>query len=100
MGMIVKIRWEKCFVEQFPIQVKINSIDTDMQAILLAAGHGTRLRPYTNIRPKPLFPICNRPLLHRLLAQLRACDCFAHVSHHESFDGMTDTSSWLPRGVL
>lgn len=75
MGMIVKIRWEKCFVEQFPFQVKINSIDTDMQAILLAAGHGTRLRPYTNLRPKPLFPVCNRPLLHRLLDQLRACDC-------------------------
>jgi len=46
-----------------------------MQAILLAAGYGTRLRPYTNIRPKPLFPVINRPLLHRLLAQLRACDC-------------------------
>lgn len=46
-----------------------------MQAILLAAGHGTRLRPYTNLRPKPLFPVCNQPLLHRLLTQLRACDC-------------------------
>jgi mannose-1-phosphate guanylyltransferase len=46
-----------------------------MQAILLAAGYGTRLRPYTAIRPKPLFPVRNQPLLHRLLAQLQACDC-------------------------
>jgi len=46
-----------------------------MQAILLAAGYGTRLRPYTNIRPKPLFPVVNRLLLHLLLEQLRACDC-------------------------
>ena len=46
-----------------------------MQAILLAAGYGTRLRPYTALRPKPLFPVRNQPLLHRLLAQLQACDC-------------------------
>ncbi len=46
-----------------------------MQAILLAAGYGTRLRPYTNLRPKPLFPVVNRPLLHLLLNQLRSCDC-------------------------
>lgn len=46
-----------------------------MQAILLAAGYGTRLRPYTNVRPKPLFPVAGVPLLHRQLMQLRACDC-------------------------
>ena len=46
-----------------------------MQAILLAAGYGTRLRPYTNFRPKPLFPVAGIPLLHRQLAQLRACGC-------------------------
>jgi len=46
-----------------------------MQAILLAAGYGTRLRPYSTIRPKPLFPVVNRSLLHLLLEQLRACNC-------------------------
>ncbi len=46
-----------------------------MQAIILAAGFGTRLRPYTLIRPKPLFPILNRPLLHRLLDMLAAVGC-------------------------
>ncbi len=46
-----------------------------MQAIVLAAGFGTRLRPYTTLRPKPLFPVVNRMLLHRLLGQLAACDC-------------------------
>ena len=43
-----------------------------MQAILLAAGYGTRLRPYTDLRAKPLFPVANRPLLDRLLDQLHA----------------------------
>ncbi|HHB76021.1 MAG TPA: nucleotidyltransferase family protein [Desulfobulbus sp.] len=46
-----------------------------MQAILLAAGFGTRLRPYTLIRPKPLFPVLNRPLLHILLDRLQAVGC-------------------------
>ena len=30
---------------------------------MLAAGHGTRLRPLTELRPKPLCPVNNRPLL-------------------------------------
>ena len=28
-----------------------------MQAIIMAGGKGTRMRPYTNILPKPLLPI-------------------------------------------
>lgn len=55
-----------------------------MQAILLAAGFGTRLRPYTTLRPKPLFPVLNRPLLLRSLDQLQACGCRRVVvnAHH------------------
>ncbi len=34
-----------------------------MKAMLLAAGFGTRLRPVTHTLPKPLVPICNRPLI-------------------------------------
>lgn len=34
-----------------------------MNALLLAAGFGTRLRPLTNLIPKCLVPIKNRPLL-------------------------------------
>ena len=43
--------------------------------MLLAAGFGTRLRPYTLIRPKPLFPVLNVPLLHILLDMLKQADC-------------------------
>jgi mannose-1-phosphate guanylyltransferase len=42
-----------------------------MQAMILAAGFGTRLRPYSLIRPKPLFPVCNRALLQIMVEQLR-----------------------------
>jgi mannose-1-phosphate guanylyltransferase/phosphomannomutase len=34
-----------------------------LKAFLLAAGLGERLRPLTELRPKPLFPVGNRPLI-------------------------------------
>lgn len=37
-------------------------------AFLLAAGHGTRLRPLTLDRPKPLLPMCGAPMLDHALA--------------------------------
>lgn len=42
-----------------------------MQAMILAAGFGTRLRPFSLVRPKPLFPVMGRPLLVRLVERLR-----------------------------
>lgn len=67
-----------------------------MQAILLAAGYGTRLRPYTNVRPKPLFPVVNRPLLHLLLEQLRDCECTSVLvnCHHLAGQIEAALASW------
>ena len=42
-----------------------------MQAMILAAGFGTRLLPHTSIRPKPLFPILNSPLLLLTIERLK-----------------------------
>jgi mannose-1-phosphate guanylyltransferase len=55
-----------------------------MKAAVLAAGLGTRLLPLTNIRPKPLFPVLNRPLLGLVLAQLETAGAFqvAVNTHH------------------
>ncbi len=40
-------------------------------AFLLAAGFGSRLRPLTLARPKPLLPLCGAPMLDHVLARVR-----------------------------
>ena len=40
------------------------------QAAVLCGGRGTRLRPYTDTRPKPLVEVASRPFLEHLLRQL------------------------------
>jgi len=45
---------------------------TEMKAIMLVAGEGTRLRPYTNDRPKCMVEVGGVSLLDRQLAVLQA----------------------------
>jgi NDP-sugar pyrophosphorylase family protein len=42
-----------------------------MRAVVLAGGKGTRLRPYTQVLPKPLMPVGDRPILDIVMRQLR-----------------------------
>ena len=58
-----------------------------MKAMILAAGMGTRLLPLTEKRPKPLFPILDRPLIDILIRSLERSGCDAiiintyHLAH-------------------
>ena len=38
-----------------------------MKAVILAAGEGRRLSPLTNVRPKPMLPVANEPILARVI---------------------------------
>ncbi|HHT76066.1 MAG TPA: NTP transferase domain-containing protein [Euryarchaeota archaeon] len=41
-----------------------------MKAVILAAGEGTRLRPFTMSRPKSMIPVGNRPILEYIVEAL------------------------------
>lgn len=41
------------------------------QAMMMAAGLGTRMKPLSNFLPKPLLPLMGRPIAEYALAQLR-----------------------------
>jgi mannose-1-phosphate guanylyltransferase len=55
-----------------------------LRALLLAAGLGTRLRPFTLHTPKCLAPIGDKPLLGHWLSKLEAAGCEAVLinTHH------------------
>lgn len=55
-----------------------------MKAMILAAGRGERMRPFTLKTPKPLLPIANTTLIEHALYQLRLAGIFDVVInvHH------------------
>ena len=55
-----------------------------MKALILSAGLGTRLLPYSAVTPKPMFTLAGRPLLDlhiRMLADV-GCEAIAVNTHH------------------
>ena len=58
-----------------------------MKALILAAGFGTRLAPFTQSVPKALFPVVGIPVLERMITGLKQAGCTAiavnahHLSH-------------------
>jgi NDP-sugar pyrophosphorylase family protein len=77
------------------------SLLTNIPAVILAGGKGTRLRPFTVTFPKPLVPLGDRPILDRLLRQLAHSGVRkvtlslghlsslirAYISQHDGFGG-------------
>ncbi|MDY6903115.1 MAG: sugar phosphate nucleotidyltransferase [Thermodesulfobacteriota bacterium] len=62
----------------------MDNIEPGWKALILAAGLGTRLLPYTRHTPKPLFTINNRPLLGIIIDRLIDAGC-GHIvinTHH------------------
>lgn len=56
-----------------------------MRALLFSAGLGTRLRPYTNHRPKPAIPFLGLPLMYYNLYHLKMAgvtDIVVNVHYH------------------
>ena len=52
------------------MRTAVRAQDLPTQAVILAGGLGTRLRPYTTVIPKPLVPIGDRPVLQHIVDNL------------------------------
>jgi N-acetyl-alpha-D-muramate 1-phosphate uridylyltransferase len=61
-----------------------------LAAVVLAAGRGTRLRPLTDLRPKPLCPVGNVPLLSFGLAIAREVTPYVAVNACHLADQVVD----------
>jgi len=70
-----------------------------MQAMILAAGRGERMRPLTDSCPKPLLPVAGKPLIVWHLERLAAAGFYRVVINHAHLgqqieDALGDGSAW------
>jgi UDP-N-acetylglucosamine diphosphorylase / glucose-1-phosphate thymidylyltransferase / UDP-N-acetylgalactosamine diphosphorylase / glucosamine-1-phosphate N-acetyltransferase / galactosamine-1-phosphate N-acetyltransferase len=68
-----------------------------MIAYLLAAGRGSRMAPYDEVRPKTLLPVVNRPVISHLLDALAGLPCreVRVAAHH----GVGDIRRAVPDAI-
>src|SRR5450759_5464381 len=60
-----------------------------MKAVIMAGGEGTRLRPLTSLRPKPMVPIVNRPVMEHIVA----------LYHWHGIDEVVATLQFMPQVI-
>lgn len=69
-----------------------------MKALILAAGFGTRLLPWTGTVPKPLFTLLNKPVLEHAIEKLTHAGCekiYINTHHlHEKIERFIEKSRY------
>ncbi|KAF0180585.1 MAG: hypothetical protein FD164_1802 [Nitrospirae bacterium] len=68
-------------------------------AFILAAGLGERLRPITDVLPKPLLPLCGKPCIERAVEQIMRCHpVHLCVNMHYKVDKIRSWAAASPHG--
>ena len=72
---------------------------SDLQGVILAAGKGTRIQPFSDHYPKPLLPVYDRPLLLwqvEAMRELGITDILIVIGHlgHRVVQALGDGSRW------
>jgi mannose-1-phosphate guanylyltransferase / phosphomannomutase len=57
-----------------------------VKAVIMAGGEGTRLRPLTSLRPKPMVPVVNRPIMEHIVG----------LCHWHGIDEIVATLQFMP----
>ncbi len=50
-------------------------IKLDVPVVIMAGGKGARLKPFTNILPKPLIPVHEKPILEHIIERFTEVGC-------------------------
>lgn len=61
--------------EVFSDSVAENRPKIDLPVVIMAGGKGTRLKPITNVIPKPLVPVGDKTILEVIMDQFEAIGC-------------------------
>jgi len=70
-GELVDVRfWEELFADKRTPNSKLN-----LPVVIMAGGKGTRLKPLTNIIPKPLLPIGEKTILEEIMDRFVDVGC-------------------------
>ena len=71
-GEIVDVLfWHDVFTEK----VEENRPKIDLPVVIMAGGKGTRLKPITNVIPKPLVPVGDKTILEVIMDQFEGIGC-------------------------
>lgn len=63
--------WDEIFNEKEPN----NRPKIDLPVVIMAGGKGTRLKPITNVIPKPLVPVGDKTILEVIMDQFEGIGC-------------------------
>lgn len=63
--------WDEIFNDQEPN----NRSKIDLPVVIMAGGKGTRLKPITNVIPKPLVPVGDKTILEIIMDQFESIGC-------------------------
>jgi len=61
--------------ELFHTRVERRTADFNLPVVIMAGGQGTRLRPLTNVLPKPLIPIGEQTMMEDIMDRFVECGC-------------------------
>ena len=66
---------------------KMNTPQINLPVVIMAGGKGTRLRPLTNIIPKPMVPFGNKSMIEAIIERFMQNGCEEYfVSGNYMFD--------------
>lgn len=93
-GNLIEVyTWEDLFGKSTEPQKKL----IDLPVVIMAGGKGTRLKPITNVIPKPLVPVGDKTILEVIMDQFESIGCHKfYMSVNYKADMMKYYLSQLP----